>query len=100
MSKDTIEPLKKELEKLSKRIFNLEEYSYFDGKLKELRKEEPKKGYWKPEVGECYWIVTDCGGVFECIQDNSFEDRFRIAQGNCFKTEEQAEKHLEYLWEL
>ena len=74
--------------------FNGKEY---DAVLIE-KKVESKR--WKPEIGEYYYFVD----MFGCIDSSSWEnnavDNFRYSQRNVFKTEEAAEKHLEYLKSL
>ena len=77
--------------------FNGKEY---DAVLIE-KKVESKR--WKPELGEYYYFVD----MFGCIDSSSWDndavdkvDNFRYSQRNVFKTEEEAEKHLEYLKSL
>lgn len=77
--------------------FNGKEY---DAVLIE-KKSESKR--WKPELGEYYYFVD----MFGCIDSSSWDndavdkvDNFRYSQRNVFKTEEEAEKHLEYLKSL
>lgn len=52
---------------------------------------------WEPKMGENYCYVTDDGHTAVTIWNNDDIDRFRLSQGNCFKTEEEAEARREYL---
>lgn len=53
---------------------------------------------WKPELGQKFFFLTNGGRV----QDDTFDDEFEVDQakfdiGNCFQTEEEAERVVEYL---
>ena len=57
-----------------------------------LQKQEKKKKYFIPELGETYWTINSCGDVsLETNEGGSF-DTHRIATGNCYETEENALK--------
>ena len=57
---------------------------------------------WKPEMGHDYYYISGDGHVYDNSWDDSqFVDRGRFEIGNCFQTEEEAEKAVERLkaWE-
>lgn len=58
--------------------------------------EEQSTGLWKPKKGEEYWFIDECGVIFSSTRINDYENAM-CAIGNCFQTQEQAEKHLEHL---
>jgi MoaA/NifB/PqqE/SkfB family radical SAM enzyme len=39
---------------------------------------------WQPKKDEVYYFVSGDGDVEKCPHRNSFYDRWRIPQGNCF----------------
>lgn len=52
---------------------------------------------WKPEVGQDYWVLNDCGEPEEqCNRDQKWTDT-HAAIGNCFPTREAAERHRDKL---
>ena len=59
----------------------------------EIIEEEPK--VWKPKNNEKYWYINDYGKLDFSLWVDDDNDKFRYATGNCFKTEEEAEKALE-----
>lgn len=54
-----------------------------------------KKAIWKPEIGQRYWFAEDEVSYY-VFSDDSL-DKWLILQGNCFKTEVEAQKHFDYL---
>lgn len=52
---------------------------------------------WKPRMDEEYFYVTDCGDIDSTDNEESEMDEYLISVGNCYKTEEAAEKRNEYL---
>ena len=53
---------------------------------------------WKPELGHDYYYISGDGHVYDNSWDDSqFVDRGRFEIGNCFRTEEEAEKVVEKL---
>lgn len=61
----------------------------------ELRKiiEQPEEGQWIPKKREPYWCVCSNGIIFK---SNNYLDKYNkyyIATGNCFKTEEEAKDY-------
>lgn len=73
-----------------------------EDKLREIIKAHPelveeKSGRFVPEYGKNYWCVSDVAAVLKPIWVNDVCDKFRLSQGNVFRTREEAEKHLEYL---
>lgn len=57
--------------------------------------EEPTR--WKPEESQKYSFIRTSGYVFDCIWTDDSIDNGRVEIGNCFQTEEEAEKAVEYL---
>ena len=56
---------------------------------------------WKPEMDQKYHIIASDGTVFDNLWDDDSTDNGRFNVGNCFQTEEEAEKAVERLkaWE-
>ena len=52
---------------------------------------------WKPEARQDYYCVTSDGSVVKDDWSNWCLDDGRFEIGNCFQTEEEAEKVVEYL---
>ena len=54
---------------------------------------------WKPEKGEVYYRVGSDGRIYDDTWDDSLSitDSERFEIGDCFKTEEEAERVVEYL---
>ena len=54
---------------------------------------------WKPEKGETYYRVGSDGRIYDDTWDDSLSitDSERFEIGDCFKTEEEAERVVEYL---
>lgn len=56
---------------------------------------------WKPQVGEIYWIIElyPIQAVNLTTNDGFDKDEDLYKSGNCFKTEEEAERALEMVKE-
>ena len=52
---------------------------------------------WKPEYGEMYRYVSRKGSIYPCCWENDEIDIFCYNQRNCFKTEKEAQDHLDKL---
>lgn len=65
--------------------------------LKSYIEERDKTGRWKPEYDERYYTIDRKGYTLCATWSNHIADDWRYLQGYCFKTREQAEKHLTYL---
>lgn len=52
---------------------------------------------WKPEMDNEYYYVGNCGNVYNDDWISCDVDRDRFEIGNCFKTEEEAERVVEKL---
>ena len=52
---------------------------------------------WKPEMDQKYHIISSDGTVYDNLWDDDSTDNGRFNVGNCFQTEEEAEKAVEYL---
>lgn len=57
----------------------------------------PDYGLWKPELDEKFYFINFVGIINSAYFRNSSTDRYILSIGNCFKTQEDAEKHLEHL---
>lgn len=55
---------------------------------------------WKPKVGDLYYFVTpDSGTVSHRRCERCLRDMERFSAGNCFRTEEKAERNMNMLRE-
>lgn len=54
---------------------------------------EKQKGFWKPEVGENYFVI-DMGVIHQFVNNAHAVAIFNIQTGNYFRTREQAELWL------
>ena len=50
---------------------------------------------WKPEIDQKYHFIRTSGYVYDCIWTDDSIDNGRFEIGNCFQTEEEAEKAVE-----
>lgn len=57
--------------------------------------EEPTR--WKPEFGYKYYLSDSNGSIYDSFWSNDSADRSRFEIGNCFQTEEEIERGIEYL---
>ena len=60
--------------------------------VKELKNKV--KTPWRPQENEKYYFITSCGTVDDTYNYNSRVDKESFDFGNCFKTEEEAEKKV------
>ena len=58
---------------------------------------EESYGQWVPDIGQDYWDVNVLGSIRKWYWKNDELDLQALALGNIFKTEEEAQSHLEYL---
>ena len=56
-----------------------------------------KSGWWKPESYEKYYFLSNVGDIIDEPWFGGMVDESRYSVGNCFKTEEAAERYLNYL---
>jgi hypothetical protein len=75
----------------------LEQQKELAKQIKELKEKDNKQKKWQPKKYDVYYFVDGGGDVEKCPYRDSYYDRWRIPQGNCFKTQEEAEQHLENL---
>lgn len=68
-----------------------------ENQIAELKSAKVEGKVWKPKVGEKCWCVLNSGEVDWFVWKGNNRDIFRYEQGNCFKTEEEAEEHLKKL---
>jgi len=67
-----------------------------ENEIKEVRRlMAEKKGKWKPEMKEEYWVVFSCGVVIGEEWAGSASDNYFLLTGNCFQTKEEAQHHLD-----
>lgn len=60
-----------------------------------------KKKKWVPKEGETYWYISSTYGiVYEEINKKHYFDNAVIENGNCFKTQEEAEAMAERIKKL
>lgn len=93
------EELRAEIDKVRDEI-NTKFYELYE-KVQNMPDEEQSEpeqyGLWKPKKYETYYFIDEfndiCNREFCCTE----LDNARISIGNCFKTQEEAEKHLEHL---
>lgn len=52
---------------------------------------------WEPETDKKYYFIRTSGYVYDSIWTNDSIDDGRFEIGNCFQTEEEAKKAVEYL---
>ena len=69
-----------------------------EAKLAEAKKllKEAEEGRWKPVDGEMYYYIGLKGRVYSTNNDLMPSDQLLIKNGNCFKTEEEAESSTLY----
>ena len=68
-----------------------------EGKFDEWFEEIEESKAWKPKQGEIYYFAYSNGEVASEEYADIPIDRVRVEIGNCFKTEEEAEKTIEKL---
>ena len=54
-------------------------------------------GYYKPEYRDGYYCVLNDGDIVKYRWNGNEWDLFRLSQGNCFRTEEEAQHHKKKL---
>lgn len=99
---DRIRQMNKEKDNVEKNIKRRKNHiEWLNDKVAELEKqiEELKKEdvVWKPKENERFFYSTFRGNVFETTWDNDNADNETYNMGNCFKTEEEAEKVVRHL---
>lgn len=80
------------------KTYTIDGVTVTEEQLRKVIQENPelkeKQGRWKPEIDEKYWFVNDYGGIDYNYATDFFSSSFRTQSNNCFKTEEEAKKHL------
>lgn len=81
--------LQKECEALKEKLVELEA---------RIKEEQNNDDEW-PKLGDKYWCESPCddSGVFQALWTNHYSDFHSKTTGNCFRTQEEAEFHLERL---
>lgn len=59
--------------------------------------EVKESGWWRPEIGEDYYFLSNVGEVIAEPWLGSEVDEFRYLVGNCFKTKDATERYRDYL---
>jgi MoaA/NifB/PqqE/SkfB family radical SAM enzyme len=88
----------KELLKQQKEL--LKQQKEIAKQIEELKENEKKnkKKKWQPKKDEVYYFIDGGGDIKKCEYSESYYDeKWRVSQGNCFQTKEQAKQHLENL---
>lgn len=89
------ENIRKKQEKQNAHIKMQEEkIEEYKKQIEELKKEDV---VWKPKENERFFYSTFRGNVFDATWDNDNADNETYNMGNCFKTEEEAEKVVRHL---
>lgn len=89
------ENIRKKQEKQNAHIKMQEEkIKEYKKQIEELKKEDV---VWKPKENERFFYSTFRGNVFETTWDNDNAYNETYNMGNCFKTEEEAEKVVRHL---
>ena len=84
---NNLEELKKEYKELKKKYEKLGE------EIKRLEKENKR---WRAKINEDdYYYMDSLGYIYNEIEENEKRDDFRYKTRNYFKTEEEAQRHLE-----
>lgn len=60
-----------------------------------LMEKANNKGYWVPAIDERYYFLYNDGDISSTINRNDDSDKHRIAQGNYYKTREDAQFAVE-----
>ena len=81
---------------------NIPAYSWstinkFPNILTEWFEEIKESTRWEPETDKKYYFIRTSGYVYDSIWTNDSIDDGRFEIGNCFQTEEEAKKAVEYL---
>lgn len=80
---NNLQELEKKYEELGKKI----------ERLKQAKSSKRRKPEWK----KSYYYIDSATNIGESVWSNTVPDNFRYSQNNCFKTEQEAQEHLENL---
>lgn len=79
-------------------IENMDKEDYAQWLIDNGFAEEVKEsGWWKPKSDEKYYFLSNVGDIIDEPWLGGMVDESRYSVGNCFKTEEAAERYLNYL---
>lgn len=73
---------------------NMDNEHIFKLKVKKVVEEVKENKRWKPEIDEAYYCI-DYGDIDLERWDNDETDQYRYDIRNCFKTQEEAQQHLD-----
>ena len=79
-------------------VYSFKEIEKFPNILTDWFEEIKESTRWKPEISHDYYYISGDGNVYDNSWDDSLLiDNGRFEIGNCFQTEEEAKKAVEYL---
>ena len=68
-----------------------------DEQREQLKAELGKPKRWVPGDNDRYLFIDHHKGIIDTTWDDDSTDRYRLSQGNVFKTREEAKAHIKYL---
>lgn len=83
--------------KSSNIVYSFKEIEKFPNILTDWFEEIEEPTRWKPEQDQEYYLLDSNGLVHESVWADDSADRSRFEIGNCFQTEEEIERVVEYL---
>lgn len=78
-------------------VYDWEEIHNFPNILTDWFEEIKEPTRWKPDLNQKYYLIRTSGYVYDSIWTNDSIDDGRLEIGNCFQTEEEAERAAEKL---
>lgn len=83
--------------KSSNIVYSFKEIEKFPNILTDWFEEIKEPTRWRPDDDQKYYLLDSNGLVHESIWADDSADRSRFEIGNCFQTEEEIERGIEYL---
>jgi hypothetical protein len=78
-------------------VYSFKEIEKFPNILTDWFEEIKEPTRWRPDEDQKYYLLDSNGLVHESIWADDYADRSRFEIGNCFQTEEEIERGIEYL---
>lgn len=78
-------------------VYSFKEIEKFPNILTDWFEEIKEPTRWRPDEDQKYYLLDSNGLVHESIWADDSADRSRFEIGNCFQTEEEIERGIEYL---
>lgn len=78
-------------------VYSFKEIEKFPNILTDWFEEIKEPTRWRPDDDQKYYLLDSNGLVHESIWADDSADRSRFEIGNCFQTEEEIERGIEYL---